>query len=199
MPSLEQFLQDDDRALFGTGGEENDASLNGGYQAPLLPSKSASLATADSHVLLVPPPGEPSPSPSPPLPPNGNSNGITKRAPSPLAPLIRRAHLVLSNHYSSHSSLYTKLDVVDIPGPKIGELLRPGWDEYFMCLAGLASLRSNCMKRRVGAVLVSPSYRVISTGYNGTPRGTTNCNQGERTAKIKRNYGKLKSSPLCFF
>lgn len=33
------------------------------------------------------------------------------------------------------------------------------------------------MKRRVGAVLVS-NKRVISTGYNGTPRGMTNCNQG---------------------
>lgn len=33
------------------------------------------------------------------------------------------------------------------------------------------------MKRRVGAVLVS-NKRVISTGYNGTPRGMTNCNEG---------------------
>jgi deoxycytidylate deaminase len=50
-------------------------------------------------------------------------------------------------------------------------------DEYFMNLAELASRRSNCMKRRVGAVLVK-DCRVIATGYNGTPRGTTNCNQG---------------------
>lgn len=33
------------------------------------------------------------------------------------------------------------------------------------------------MKRRVGAVLVS-NKRVISTGYNGTPRGMRNCNEG---------------------
>lgn len=51
-------------------------------------------------------------------------------------------------------------------------LLRPSWDSYFMTLAGLASLRSNCMKRRVGAVLVTNrEKRVLSTGYNGTPRG----------------------------
>lgn len=33
------------------------------------------------------------------------------------------------------------------------------------------------MKRRVGAVLVS-NKRVVSTGYNGTPRGMRNCNEG---------------------
>lgn len=33
------------------------------------------------------------------------------------------------------------------------------------------------MKRRVGAVLVR-SRRVVSTGYNGTPRGVRNCGEG---------------------
>jgi deoxycytidylate deaminase len=33
------------------------------------------------------------------------------------------------------------------------------------------------MKRRVGCVVVREK-RVISTGYNGTPRGMTNCNEG---------------------
>jgi deoxycytidylate deaminase len=46
-------------------------------------------------------------------------------------------------------------------------------------LAELASLRSNCMKRRVGAVLISSTRKVvISTGYNGTPRGMPNCSDG---------------------
>jgi dCMP deaminase len=47
-----------------------------------------------------------------------------------------------------------------------------------MRLASLAAQRSNCMKRRVGAVLVGKERRVISTGYNGTPRGMRNCNEG---------------------
>lgn len=46
-----------------------------------------------------------------------------------------------------------------------------------MTLSSLAARRSNCMKRRVGCVLVR-SKRVISTGYNGTPRGLDNCNEG---------------------
>jgi dCMP deaminase len=44
-------------------------------------------------------------------------------------------------------------------------------------LASLASRRSNCMKRRVGAILVRQN-RVLATGYNGTPRGLPNCNEG---------------------
>jgi dCMP deaminase len=54
---------------------------------------------------------------------------------------------------------------------------RPDWDEYFMKIAQVASMRSNCIKRKVGAVIIRDK-RIISTGYNGTPRGTTNCNEG---------------------
>ena len=54
---------------------------------------------------------------------------------------------------------------------------RPGWDEYFMQIARIVALRSNCMKRKVAAVIVKDK-RIISTGYNGTPRGVKNCNEG---------------------
>jgi dCMP deaminase len=54
---------------------------------------------------------------------------------------------------------------------------RPSWDEYFMKIAQVASMRSNCIKRKVGAVIIRDK-RIISTGYNGTPRGTKNCNEG---------------------
>lgn len=56
-------------------------------------------------------------------------------------------------------------------------LKRPDWDEYFMMLAKVAALRSNCVKRKVAAIIVR-DRRVISTGYNGTPRGTRNCYEG---------------------
>lgn len=59
----------------------------------------------------------------------------------------------------------------------IGKQERPSWDEYFMNIAKVASLRSNCMKRKVAAVIVRDK-RVISTGYNGTPRGIKNCCEG---------------------
>lgn len=54
---------------------------------------------------------------------------------------------------------------------------RPDWDEYFMSIAKVVATRSNCMKRHVAAVIVKDK-RIISTGYNGTPRGLKNCNDG---------------------
>jgi dCMP deaminase len=54
---------------------------------------------------------------------------------------------------------------------------RPSWDESFMNIAHAAATRANCIKRKVGAILVV-DRRIISTGYNGTPRGTRNCNEG---------------------
>ncbi len=57
------------------------------------------------------------------------------------------------------------------------KLNRPSWDEYFMDIANVAAKRSNCCRRQVAAVIVKDS-RVISTGYNGTPRGIPNCFEG---------------------
>jgi dCMP deaminase len=54
---------------------------------------------------------------------------------------------------------------------------RPSWDEYFMSIARVIAARSNCVKRKVGAV-IAVDRRIISTGYNGTPRGVRNCNEG---------------------
>ncbi|MDR1617147.1 MAG: cytidine/deoxycytidylate deaminase family protein [Syntrophomonadaceae bacterium] len=51
---------------------------------------------------------------------------------------------------------------------------RPSWDEYFMQVAKLVATRSTCLRRRVGAVLVRQE-RIISTGYNGSPRGIVHC------------------------
>ncbi|KAF9567016.1 hypothetical protein CPC08DRAFT_627537 [Agrocybe pediades] len=78
------------------------------------------------------------------------------------------------NTFSSLQGLHLYLDGIDLLDP---EHVRPSWDAYFMTLASLASRRSNCMKRRVGAVLVREN-RVLATGYNGTPRGLLNCNEG---------------------
>jgi dCMP deaminase len=54
---------------------------------------------------------------------------------------------------------------------------RPSWDEYFMSISRVVASRSNCVKRMVGAIIVV-DRRIISTGYNGTPRGVRNCNEG---------------------
>jgi dCMP deaminase len=53
---------------------------------------------------------------------------------------------------------------------------RPTRDEYFMQMAKLAATRSTCLRRKVGAVIVKDSH-VLSTGYNGSPRGVSHCEE----------------------
>lgn len=76
------------------------------------------------------------------------------------------------------------------------ERLRPSWDTYFMKMADLAARRSNCMKRRVGCVLVADN-RVVATGYNGTAKNTKNCNQGG-CKRCNSNAARAQGT-CCFF
>lgn len=69
---------------------------------------------------------------------------------------------------------------------------RPVWDEYFMLQAELAKLRSNCMAKSVGAVIVQKN-RQLATGYNGTPPGTKNCHEGGCPRCTERMEGKIAS------
>ena len=61
--------------------------------------------------------------------------------------------------------------------PTTDQSTRPEWDAYFMNLAREVAKRSNCSRRKVGAIAVK-NRTIISTGYNGTPFGVTNCDDG---------------------
>lgn len=87
--------------------------------------------------------------------------------------LITHADFVVHNTGNTQQ-LRDYLNSLEFLNP---EIVRPGWDRYFMQLAELASRRSNCFRRAVGAVLAK-DYRIIATGYNGAPFHITNCNKG---------------------
>jgi len=53
---------------------------------------------------------------------------------------------------------------------------RPSWDEYFMRISLEVARRSTCLRRKVGAILVSEK-RILATGYNGPPRGLKHCDE----------------------
>lgn len=69
---------------------------------------------------------------------------------------------------------------------------RPSWDEYFMIQAELASLRSNCIVRKVGAV-IAKGNRQLATGYNGTPPGIANCYENGCERCCDRIHGRIRS------
>lgn len=58
----------------------------------------------------------------------------------------------------------------------MSENKRPSVDEYFMKMAHLAASRSTCLRRKVGAV-ITKDKRVLSTGYNGAPKGIPHCEE----------------------
>ena len=51
---------------------------------------------------------------------------------------------------------------------------RPTWDEYFIKIAEIVGSRSTCDRAHVGAV-ITRSNVILSTGYNGAPRGLPHC------------------------
>jgi dCMP deaminase len=53
-------------------------------------------------------------------------------------------------------------------------MTRVSWDRYFMNLAIQAATRSTCPRKHVGAVVVRDKT-VLSTGYNGSMRGSEHC------------------------
>lgn len=53
---------------------------------------------------------------------------------------------------------------------------RIGWDEYFIEIAKMVAKRSTCNRRFVGAVIVR-DRNILSTGYNGSPKGLPHCDE----------------------
>ncbi len=62
---------------------------------------------------------------------------------------------------------------------------RLSWDDYFMEITNLVSKRATCLRRQIGAVIVRDK-RILSTGYNGAPRGLAHC---EETGCLREKMG----------
>ena len=59
-----------------------------------------------------------------------------------------------------------------------------------MELATVVRRRADCTRRKVGALVVK-DFRIISTGYNGTPHGIKNCSAGGCTRCIRRDTKEI--------
>ena len=51
---------------------------------------------------------------------------------------------------------------------------RPSKDDYYLGIAKQVASRSTCLRRKYGAIIVKDDA-IVSTGYNGSPRGGHNC------------------------
>lgn len=70
---------------------------------------------------------------------------------------------------------------------------RPELDDYFMQIAEVVASRSTCLRRKAGAVLVKDK-RILSTGYNGVPKGLPHC---EVTGCPRKDYPSGTHHELC--
>ena len=72
---------------------------------------------------------------------------------------------------------------------------RPNWDQYFMEIAEIVKKRSTCLRRLVGAVIVKDN-RILSTGYNGAPKGLKHCIE-TGCIRAKTNVPSGERHELC--
>lgn len=72
-------------------------------------------------------------------------------------------------------------------------MCRPELDDYFMEIARVVASRSTCLRRKAGALLVKDK-RILSTGYNGVPKGLPHC---EDVGCPRENYASGTHHELC--
>ncbi len=68
------------------------------------------------------------------------------------------------------------------------------WDEYFMGLAILSSMRSKDSNTQVGACIINSDKKIISVGYNGMPTG---CNDDDMPWERDGSFLETKYAYVC--
>lgn len=74
-------------------------------------------------------------------------------------------------------------------------MTRPSWNSYFLDIAHLGAKRATCIRRQCGAVIVKDN-EVISTGYNGAPKGLPHCDENSCLRK-KLNIPSGERHEIC--
>ena len=67
---------------------------------------------------------------------------------------------------------------------------------YYLDIAETVAERSTCMRRKFGAIIVKDDS-IVSTGYNGAPRGRANCNEINFCIREKLNIPRGERYELC--
>lgn len=62
-------------------------------------------------------------------------------------------------------------------------------DEYYLNIAAAVAIRSTCLRRKYGAIIVKDN-EIIATGYNGSPRGMINCSDLGSCSRLGAEHGE---------
>lgn len=74
--------------------------------------------------------------------------------------------------------------------------MRRNKDVYYLRIALEVLTRSTCLRRHYGAIIVKDD-RIVSTGYNGAPRGCTNCNDSDFCIRKANNVAHNTDYTQC--
>ena len=69
-------------------------------------------------------------------------------------------------------------------------------ENYYLDIADAALQRSTCLRRKYGAIVVKED-EIVSTGYNGAPRGRRNCSDLGRCTRESLNIPSGERYELC--
>ncbi len=69
-------------------------------------------------------------------------------------------------------------------------------ENYYLDIAGTVLERSTCMRRHYGAIIVQDD-EIVSTGYNGAPRGRKNCHELGYCTREALNIPSGQRYDLC--
>ena len=69
-------------------------------------------------------------------------------------------------------------------------------ENYYLDIADTVSERSTCLRRCYGAIIVK-NDEIISTGYNGAPRGRKNCTELNYCTREAMNIPSGQRYELC--
>jgi len=69
-------------------------------------------------------------------------------------------------------------------------------ENYYLDIAQTVSERATCLRRRYGAIIVKNDV-IVSTGYNGAPRGRENCSDLDFCYREKLNLPRGERYELC--
>ncbi len=73
---------------------------------------------------------------------------------------------------------------------------RTSKSEYYLDIADAVLGRSTCLRRKYGAIIVL-NDQIVSTGYNGAPRGRKNCCDLGRCTRKEMNIPSGERYELC--
>ena len=75
-------------------------------------------------------------------------------------------------------------------------IMRISKHNYYLDIAQTVSERATCLRRNFGAVIVK-NDTIVSTGYNGAPRGRANCSDLNNCIRAKLNVPRGERYELC--